>query len=263
MMNRRVAQYRSQSRRSARELAAAAREVQADTTEMVARAEILRRLADHVLTLPGPNRDVILMRHFNAMQPREIAVRLGVSVDTVNNRLKRGHELLRERLAREDGPEWPIALLPLLRWPVQVPFDAPAPAPARRPMLKAAGLVAAGVAVLVTGSFWLVNGQGAAPAPGLDTAAAPHSTTPPTGGGTTAHRAHPRPADAGAPSPDDSAKPIPVASAVSPPGDPEERKSVTAVGRIEADGGAVPTASSSRSRRCLPPSGCCPALRTT
>ena len=58
------------------------------------------------LGIGEPTRAVVLARFFDAVPPREIATRMGLPVETVRSRLKRGLARLRERLADEwDGDE--------------------------------------------------------------------------------------------------------------------------------------------------------------
>ena len=56
-----------------------------------------RELADLVLALEEPFRAVVLLRYYEDLPPRRIAERLGIPVRTVNSRLTRGVERLRER----------------------------------------------------------------------------------------------------------------------------------------------------------------------
>lgn len=75
-----------------------------------------RRVLDAVLALPEPLRSTIHSRYFDDFSPHEIARRTDTSVHTVNDRLRRGRQQLRERLASEigDGERgWALALLPL------------------------------------------------------------------------------------------------------------------------------------------------------
>jgi RNA polymerase sigma-70 factor (ECF subfamily) len=82
---------------------------------IVARAEVLQRVAAAVLALEEPYRSALLARYFDELPPIEIARALDVSVETVKTRLKRGLAQLRERLEslRPEGTTLEAVLLPL------------------------------------------------------------------------------------------------------------------------------------------------------
>jgi RNA polymerase sigma-70 factor (ECF subfamily) len=104
---------REEDRRTARE------ERRAQPTpvgaELLERLELEQAVAQAVRDLPGHYRDVVLLRYFEEMPPRAIAKRLAVPVETVRTRLKRAHELLRERLG-EARRDWRAGML-LVAWP--------------------------------------------------------------------------------------------------------------------------------------------------
>lgn len=83
--------------------------------ELLERLELEQAVAQAVGGLPEHYRDVILLRYFEELPPRAIAKRLNVPVETVRTRLKRAHELLRERLL-EVRRDWRSGML-LLAWP--------------------------------------------------------------------------------------------------------------------------------------------------
>src|SRR5262249_48134133 len=62
------------------------------SAELVERAQLQRRVVDAVLGLEVPFREAILARFFDDQKPSRIAARLGVPVETVKTRLKRGLE---------------------------------------------------------------------------------------------------------------------------------------------------------------------------
>ena len=71
-----------------------------------------------VLALAEPYRSAVLLRYYEELPPRAIARRLGVPVETVRTRVKRGVELIRMRLveARSFDARALIAwLLPMAR----------------------------------------------------------------------------------------------------------------------------------------------------
>lgn len=94
--------HRSESRRADRERKYALERPEA-VTSANARAETLRVVVDAVLSLEDPYRETVLLRWFEGLPPRDIAVRTKTSVATVNSRLQRAHATLRERLSRSLG----------------------------------------------------------------------------------------------------------------------------------------------------------------
>ena len=93
---------RTESRRVRREEAAVRPEAQPTTLDRVAREEMLRRIVAAVFSLDADRREVVLLRFYEGLLPREIAQRLGVSVNTVKSRLRRALAVLRRDLGRED-----------------------------------------------------------------------------------------------------------------------------------------------------------------
>ena len=115
---------RGESRRAARERVAARPEGAPSAEEIVEWEGVRRRVVEAVLSLELPYRDVILCRFYEELPPRDIATRLGLPVETVKTRLKRGLEQLRARLDGElgagDGRSWCLALLPVAGWKLGV-----------------------------------------------------------------------------------------------------------------------------------------------
>lgn len=86
------------------------------TLSVIARVERSRLLIDAVMELPGPYREVVLLRYFDGKPPRDIASELGVPTETVRTRLRRGLGDLRRRLDATLGGErgaWIGVLTPL------------------------------------------------------------------------------------------------------------------------------------------------------
>ncbi|MFN0244066.1 MAG: sigma-70 family RNA polymerase sigma factor [Planctomycetota bacterium] len=109
---------RGAERRLAREVRAARAEHVDATDEVLARAEVQRRIVDAVFALDEPYRSTILLRFFEDLPPREIARRQGVPATTVQSRLTRAIHLLRERLDTDHGGRstrgaWLALLVPL------------------------------------------------------------------------------------------------------------------------------------------------------
>lgn len=98
----------------------------------------------HALALVSPrSREVIRMRFFENLPPRAIAEALQVPVSTVNTRLVRGIQALRQQLQPRPPARRPLGVLVLLRGLWQRPRGAPRAA-------RAAALVA-----LAAGGWWL------------------------------------------------------------------------------------------------------------
>jgi len=110
---------REELRRSQRERTAAKPEAVEGADELVARAEMSRDLAQHVLALEPIYRDVVLLRWYEGLAPRDIAKKLGIPVATVNTRLARAHGELRTRLDRAygDRANWCTAFAPFAVMP--------------------------------------------------------------------------------------------------------------------------------------------------
>lgn len=86
------------------------------TAELVEREATRRRVVDAVIALDEPYRSAVALRYFEDLDVQQIASRLGVPVETVRTRLKRGLERVRVRLDRDhggDGQAWCSALAPL------------------------------------------------------------------------------------------------------------------------------------------------------
>lgn len=100
------ARGRSDARRVAREEAVARPETQPTADEVVAQAEIHRRVVEETMALAEPYRTTILLRYFEGLALGEIAARMSAPLETVRTRLRRAHEQLRERLGSlRDGDE--------------------------------------------------------------------------------------------------------------------------------------------------------------
>lgn len=112
---------RADGRRRAREdavaAAAAAPTSPAEVVEReAARAAVVRAL----LAVPEPSRAVLLATYYEGLPPRRIAARLGVPVETVRTRHRRGIAALRRRLEEDEGlagSTFALALAPLARGP--------------------------------------------------------------------------------------------------------------------------------------------------
>lgn len=108
--------WREGARRREREgRAGAERPPGASPAEILEREEQRRRLVEHVLALGEPWRTTLVLHYLEERSLREVAASMDAPLETVRARVKRGLELLRERLRRESGPNWALALLSGLR----------------------------------------------------------------------------------------------------------------------------------------------------
>lgn len=119
-------QRRGERRRSRREQeVATSDEIPVAAADLVARAEMQQALVEQVLDLPEAQRDVVLLRFFEGLPPRDIAKRQGVPVATVRTRLQRGLRGLRDRLGSSPlGEHWRDSLA-LAFFPAGIPTFVP------------------------------------------------------------------------------------------------------------------------------------------
>ncbi|MCA9317638.1 MAG: sigma-70 family RNA polymerase sigma factor, partial [Planctomycetes bacterium] len=126
--------------------------------DVLARAEVGRRLAAAVVSLDEPYRRAVLMRYFDGLAPREMARALDVPVETARTHVKRGLAQLRTRLesTHEDAPGgWRAALLPLASSPLGLAGATTAASLGGMLMGKKALAVGAALAALVGAGVWL------------------------------------------------------------------------------------------------------------
>ncbi len=112
--------WRTDSNRVRRERAAARGESAPSEAELVERMELHRAVADEVLALPDPYRKAILSLYFDDVRAEEHARSLGIPVATVRTHVRRGIELLRERLdarSKGDRSAWMSGLAAIARVP--------------------------------------------------------------------------------------------------------------------------------------------------
>ena len=118
--------------------------------ELVAEVEAKNALERAVLDLDEPYRSVLLWRYYEDLSIEEISRRSGTPQSTTRTRIERGLARLRARMNSERGPEWRMALVPLLL---------------RRPAEKTlVGAVAASGVMLMTFSMlkWIIAATTAA-----------------------------------------------------------------------------------------------------
>ncbi len=104
---------RREGRRRRREQQAAKDEALPSTGQMLERLQAHRQLTTAVSELGEPYRTTILLRYFEGLTPKQIAVRQGVPASTVRTQLERGLAQLRGRLGGTDLR----ALAALFLWP--------------------------------------------------------------------------------------------------------------------------------------------------
>ena len=126
--------------------------------EVLERARLHRHLMSVLTALDDPYRTTLLLRYFDDVPPRGIALRMGVPPATVRTWIHRGLAQLRERLDAEQGGRrsWAVAFLPLVGGPrraAKVSLFGGLAVTSKTWMAGAMGLVlllGAGVALLVT-----------------------------------------------------------------------------------------------------------------
>jgi RNA polymerase sigma-70 factor (ECF subfamily) len=136
-----------------RERAAARPESQASTVDVLAEISTHHQVVECLRGLPAHYREILYLRYFRELPPREIASELEMPVSTVKTRLARGLEMMRQSLDdRHDGERqaWVLAVLPLLKEEASL---RPA-LTVRRFALAAAGIV---VVTLFLWKPWLVE----------------------------------------------------------------------------------------------------------
>ncbi|HVG94538.1 MAG TPA: sigma-70 family RNA polymerase sigma factor, partial [Planctomycetota bacterium] len=103
---------RGSKRRALRERKAARTEGLPDAAEIAEREEVRSRLVAALLALEEPYRSALLLRYYEDLSVPEVALRLGVPLETARTRLRRGLDRLRERLgARRPDTRRSLAVL--------------------------------------------------------------------------------------------------------------------------------------------------------
>ena len=152
-----VDRLRRRASRERRERAAARAEGVTSTDELAARVSRQQQVVAAVLNLDEPYRAVVLLRFYEELPPREIALRLELPVNTVRTRLRRALNLLRGKLDR-------AMLLPLA---LAIPATRSAAAVAgtvltmKKTLVLLTVLVAAVALATSTTMRWLRSDEGA------------------------------------------------------------------------------------------------------
>ena len=105
---------RGRTRRTSHERRAAPPEDLPSVADVVHREQERKRVVDAVLGLSEPYRTAVLLRYWEEIPSRAIAARLGIPDATVRSHLRRGLEMLRQKLDAEYGSRdrWVVALTP-------------------------------------------------------------------------------------------------------------------------------------------------------
>ncbi|MEM6570269.1 MAG: RNA polymerase sigma factor [Planctomycetota bacterium] len=113
--------------------------------EAVERADTMRVVLEELGHLPASQRDALVLRYVEGLEPAEIARRAGLAPPTVRAHLARGLASLRERLDRRAGGRgaWSAALAPWVGSGPPVGPDAPSSVPPSVPLGAASAAVAA------------------------------------------------------------------------------------------------------------------------
>ena len=90
--------YRTEGRRRKREKAAALAEGVPSSEKIIEEEEIRRKVVNAVLDLEEPYRSVVVLRFYRNLSQKEAARRLGIPLETMRSRQKKGLALLRGRL---------------------------------------------------------------------------------------------------------------------------------------------------------------------
>ncbi len=147
--------------------------------ELSARLDSERLLTEELAAISEPFRSTLILHFYEGLQPTDIANRHGLPAGTVRWRLKRGLELMRERLdARHDGDRrtWGLALLPLTRPRLAAPNGASSTATLTGALTMSTTLKIAAA----TGTFLAVSiGLYVAPPTWLSAASEPAPVEPP------------------------------------------------------------------------------------
>ena len=125
LRNRAARSFRSNRRRQAREQIAAPAPDSPDTADVASKLEVARRLMQHVEELSPDSRDIVFLRFYEDLKPKQIAAKLDLPLGTVKTRLARALSKLRERLDA-DNPNGKRSWLPALCAIGDVPAGTPA-----------------------------------------------------------------------------------------------------------------------------------------
>lgn len=129
-----------------------------DTADVIARASAQRDVFDAVLRLREPYRTTLLLRYQEDLGYAELAERLGVDMETVRTRIKRGLRQLRQRLDAQHGDSeaWAVPILGVTGYQQATAAAAPGAAAS-----AAGGSIAAAGVLVMSVKSWLLAPIGA------------------------------------------------------------------------------------------------------
>ena len=162
---------RSDRRRAIRERAVARSERTSSVSDMVERFEQQREIVEAVTGLEQRDRELIVLRYFEDLPPREIARRLGVTSAAVRTRLSRARDVLRARLDASHGNNRAAWAVPLATWLGERALPAGSSLPVLTGLLsmKQGLKIAIGVAAVLVASlatvFWAAGRGETEPSP--------------------------------------------------------------------------------------------------
>lgn len=103
LRNRAARRVRTDSRRRRREQGVGSSNLAEDTASVASKLEIGRRLLQHVEDLGADYREVVFLRYFDDLSPKQIAAKIDQPIGTVKTRLARALAKLRDRLDATDA----------------------------------------------------------------------------------------------------------------------------------------------------------------
>lgn len=94
---------RSSSRRIARERRLPATDLPSTPPELLEKAETRALIQSALMSLPEPQRHILILRYYEDCSPREIGLKFGISHSAVRTRISRALGVLREKLRKKSG----------------------------------------------------------------------------------------------------------------------------------------------------------------
>lgn len=116
-----------------------------DVASETERAELKRFLADAVMKLDDPLRDVIVLRYYEGQPHGQVATRLGITETLARKRASRGCAALRDQLDRRSGGDRSVWVSALAPWVGRAP---------RWSMPGFVAIAAVSIVLLVLGALW-------------------------------------------------------------------------------------------------------------
>ncbi|MBC8370325.1 MAG: sigma-70 family RNA polymerase sigma factor [Planctomycetes bacterium] len=136
---------RSTSRRIAREQRLPVAELPSTPPELLEKAETRTLIQAALMSMPEPQRHILILRYYEDLSPREIGLKFNISHGTARTRISRALGALREKMRKRSGDNKLNACLIMLGMPKSL--LAPKPLftiPALSAVISAASLLAIG-----------------------------------------------------------------------------------------------------------------------